>query len=183
MKSICKHLFVGLLLSLTTALQGQEIQHMIGQTAPAFTLTDLGGKSFSLADSKGKFVVIHIATTWCPFCNAEAPNLEKLYKEYSNKGVDVFIIDVREDKELVEKSFSRFNFSFPVLLDLNGSVSASYAPEGVQPDIQRYEVPIASNLIIDKAGKIVFYSLLNTTAFDAKLTKLTEKLNELIENQ
>ncbi|MBA4055427.1 MAG: hypothetical protein C0490_11995, partial [Marivirga sp.] len=78
------------------------------------------------------------------------------------------------------KSFSRFNFSFPILLDADGKVSASYAPEGVQPDLERQEVPIASNLIIDKEGKIRFYSLLNTTAFDAKLTKLKQKLDELI---
>lgn len=181
MKSIYKILFIGLLIGISASLRAQESQPMLGQTAPAFTLTDIAGKSYSLVDSKGKYVVIHIATTWCPFCNAEAPNLEKLYKEYHDKGVDVFIIDVREDKALVEKSFSRFNFSFPILLDVDGKVSASYAPEGVQPDIERYEVPIASNLIIDKEGIILFYSLLNTTAFDAKLGKLREKLNELIE--
>ena len=80
----------------------------------------------------------------------------------------------------MERSFSRFNFSFPVLLDADGKVSASYAPEGVQPALERHEVPIASNLIIDKEGKISFYSLLNTSGFDAKLTALKQKLEELI---
>ena len=180
MESFNKSIAVAILFSMSVSSLAQETDSMLGQKAPTFTLTDISGKSYSLENSKGKFVVIHIAATWCPFCNAEAPNLEKLYKEYYEKGVDVFIIDVREEKDLVSKAFSRFNFSFPVLLDIDGSVSASYAPEGVQPALNRYEVPIASNLIIDKEGKIMFYTLLNTKAFDATLTGLREKLNELI---
>jgi peroxiredoxin len=181
MKTFYKTPAIVLFVIISASLPAQDSESMIGQKAPGFTLTDINGKSYSLENSKGKFVVIHIAATWCPFCNAEAPNLELLYRDFREKGVDVFIIDVREDKELVSKAFSRFNFSFPVLLDLDGSVSASYAPKGVQPALERYEVPIASNLILDKEGKIMFYSLLNTLAFDAKLTTLREKLVALIE--
>ena len=153
---------------------------MIVQAAPSFTLNGLDGKSYSLSDYKGNYVVIHFAATWCPFCNAEAPNLEQIYKTYRSKGVQVIIVDVKEDKELVSKSFARFNFTFPVLLDLDGSVSTKYAPEGVLTDLARDEVPLASNLIIDKEGRIVFYSLLNTATFDAKLTKVIEKLDDLL---
>jgi peroxiredoxin len=160
--------------------QAQDVQPMLGQTAPSFNLKAIDGKQYSLEQLRGKYVVIHIATTWCPFCNAEAPHLEQLYKDYRDKGVMVFIIDVKEGKELVEKSFGRFNFTFPVLLDEDGKVSASYAPADVQPALERHEVPIASNLIINKEGKISFYSLLNTASFDAKLTKLKEKLDELM---
>jgi len=159
----------------------QEDQYLIGKKAPSFTLKDIDGKVYSLEQMKGKYVVIHFAATWCPFCNAEAPNLEELYKGYQNKNVQVFIVDVKEDKGLVEKSLSRFNFSFPVLLDVDGAVSASYAPEGVQPDLARHEVPLASNLILDKEGNIRFYSLLNSVSFDAKLTKLKQKLDELLQ--
>ncbi|MEX2232424.1 MAG: TlpA disulfide reductase family protein, partial [Cyclobacteriaceae bacterium] len=158
----------------------QEVQPMLGQMAPAFTLNDLNGKIYSIDQFKGRYVVIHFAATWCPFCNAEAPNLEQLYKDYRDRGVEVFIVDVKEGKEVVERSFSRFNFSFPVLLDADGKVSASYAPAGVQPSLERHEVPIAANLIIDKEGKISYYSLLNTTSFDAKLTNLRQTLDDLI---
>jgi len=159
---------------------GQEAQHLIGSTAPSFTLKAMDGKTYSLEQMRGKYVVLHFAATWCPFCNAEAPNIEALYKDYRDKGVEVFIVDVKEDKTVVEKSLNRFSFSFPVLLDEKGAVSAAYAPEGVQPALARDEVPIASNLIIDKEGKIRFYSLLNTTNFDAKLVQLRQKLDELI---
>jgi peroxiredoxin len=182
MNSTLKNLTLILLVVCTEELRAQE-QPMLGQAAPLFTLNDVNGKSYSLEQMKGKTTVIHFATTWCPFCNAEAPNLEQLYKDYKDRGVQVFIVDVMEEKEVVEKSFKRFNFSFPVLLDTQGKVSASYAPDKVQPDLARHEVPIASNLIIDKEGNIRFYSLLNTTSFDAKLSKLKEKLSELLPPQ
>jgi peroxiredoxin len=167
----------------SVALYAQDRQPMIGQPAPVFELKGADDKIYSLNQMKGSYVVIHFAATWCPFCNAEAPFLEQLYQHYGNKNVRVFIVDVKEDKTLVEKSLERFHFSFPVLLDTNGTVSATYAPEGVQKDLARHEVPIASNLIIDKEGKIRFYSLLNTESFDAKLTKLRQKLDELLKGR
>ncbi|MFZ6010359.1 MAG: peroxiredoxin family protein [Bacteroidota bacterium] len=183
MKSTSKNVTFALALVLSFHVRAQEVQPMLGELAPAFALHAVDGKIYSLEQLKGNYIVIHFAATWCPFCNAEGPNLEQLYKEYKDRGVQVFVVDVMEGKELVERSFKRFNFSFPVLLDTDGKVSASYAPEKVQPDLARHEVPIASNLIIDKEGNIRFYSLLNTAAFDAKLLKLKEKLNDLLASQ
>ncbi len=39
-------------------------QPMIGELAPAFSLLDVRGKLHSLADQRGKFVVIHFGTSW-----------------------------------------------------------------------------------------------------------------------
>jgi peroxiredoxin len=183
MKTILVAFHWMILTCLPIFINAQQQQPMIGQIAPAFTLTSLDGKSYSLEQLRGKYVVMHFATTWCPFCNAEAPYLEQLYQTYRNKGVQVLIIDVKEDKNLIEKWLQRFKLSFPVLLDENGTIATSYAPEGLQPDLARHEVPIASNLIIDKEGKIRFYSLLNTTNFDAKLVKLRQKLEELLSKE
>ena len=166
--------------SFVTLSFAQDRQYLMEKPAPLFTLKAVDGKIYSLEQMKGKYVVLHFAATWCPFCNAEAPNLKALDNAYRNKDVVVFIIDVKEDKAAVEKSLTRFGFSFPVLLDEDGVVSAAYAPEGVQPALARYEVPIASNLILDKEGKVKFYSLLNTTNFDARLTQLRQKLDEMI---
>jgi peroxiredoxin len=183
MKSIQRSLFFILIICFSIVANAQEQQPLLGQMAPPFTLKALDGRTYSLEQLRGKSVVIHFAATWCPFCNAEAPYLQELYKSYHDTGVEVFIVDVKEDKGMVEKALARFNFSFPVLLDEDGAVSTKYAPEGVQPDLARHEVPLASNLIIDKEGKIRFYSLLNTTSFDAKLTRLKEKLDSLLNSK
>lgn len=146
-----------------------------------FSLQSTEGKTVELSDYKGKFVVIHIATTWCPYCNAEAPYLEEIYKEYNDKNVEVLIIDVKEPKELVkEKIKDKFELSFPVLLDTEGLVAASFAPKDVLPELARDEIMLASNILIDPQGKIQFMSLLDTKNFDVKLIHLKKRLDELL---
>lgn len=154
---------------------------LLGHAAPDFELTALDGSKVKLSQYAGNFVVIHIATTWCPFCNAEAPYLEELSQKYRDKNVKVLIIDVKEPAGLVQSKLQdRFNFSFPVLLDKDGAVAASYAPKNVLPDLARDEVMLASNLLIDPEGKIQFMSLLDSKNFDAKLVNLKARLDELL---
>ena len=149
--------------------------------ATNFSLNTLEGDTISLETYKGKFVVLHIATTWCPFCNAEAPHLEALYKAFKDKNVEVLLIDVKEPAELVqEKLKDKYKLTFPILLDVNGSVAASFAPKDVLPDLARDEVMLASNLLIDPDGNIQFMSLLDSKNFDAELKQLKKRLSELL---
>jgi peroxiredoxin len=103
-----------------------------------------------------------------------------LSKDYADKDVQVLVIDVKEPKATVSAWAEKVAFTFPVLLDEDGSVAATYAPEGILPDLVRDQVPIASNIIIDKDGKIQFYLLLDSRNFDAKLIALKAKLNGLL---
>jgi peroxiredoxin len=91
------------------------------------------------------------------------------------------VIDVKEDEKKAAEWAKQLEWSVPVLLDTDGKVAESYAPEGVLPDLPRDQVPIASNLIIDREGRIQFYSLLDSKNFDAKLVALTARLDELLE--
>jgi peroxiredoxin len=98
--------------------------------------------------------------------------------------VQVLVVNVKESQDLAKSwAIDRHHFSFPVLLDSDGRVAATYAPPDVLPDLPRHEVPIASNLIIDKQGKIQFYTLLDSRNFDAKLIGLTKRLEELMEEE
>jgi len=149
--------------------------------APDFTLSSLENDTIKLKDYKGKFVVLHIATTWCPFCNAEAPHLEKLYQDYKDKNVAVLLMDVKEPKELIEEKLKKkYNLTFPILLDYDGSVAATFAPKDVLPDLSRDEVMLASNILIDPEGNIQFMSLLDSKNFDAELIQLKKRLDELL---
>ena len=91
----------------------------------------------------------------------------------------MIIIDVKEQKETVQRWVRKTGFQFPVLFD-DGKVAAKYALPDALPDLPRDQTVIASNLIIDREGKIRFYSLLDTAAFDAKLIALTRRLDELL---
>jgi len=160
---------------------GQANQPMVGKQAPDFSLKDLNGNTVRLSDLEGNFVIMHFAASWCPYCNAEAPYLEALYQKYKDQNVKVLVIDCMETPEVAKSwAIDRHKFSFPVLLDTDGSLSSKYAPEDILPDLPRHEVPIASNLIIDENGKIQFYSLLDSKNFDAKLIQLNKQLEELM---
>ena len=106
--------------------------------------------------------------------------MEALWRQYQDQGVQVLVIDVKESEEATREFAERSGYTFPVLLDLDGSVSASYAPDSVLPDLPRDQVPIASNLIIDGDGVIRFYSLLDSANFDAKLIQLRGVLDQLL---
>ncbi len=152
--------------------------------APDFSLKSLDGQPIALSQLRGQFVVIHFAATWCPFCNAELPNLIALDKTYKDKGVQVLIVDVKERKSTVERMARKFGVAFPVLLDEDGAVAKRFAPpKSVQPDLGRDEVMIASNLVIDRGGRIRFFSLLDTARFDAKLVALRALLDGLLEGR
>jgi len=152
----------------------------LGGEAPGFRLATLDGGAVDLAQLSGKIVVVHFATTWCPFCNVEAPHLERLYRTYRDRGVEVLIVDVGEDPELIRGWRDRWQLTLPVLLDADGAVAASYAPADTLPDLPRDQVMIASNLLIDREGRIRFFSLLDTKAFDAKLVELTARLEKVL---
>ena len=152
----------------------------IGKEAPAFRLTSVDGKEVALSDYRGKLVVLHFGASWCPFCNAEAPHLESLSKSYADKGVQVLVVDVGESKKKVRKWTAKNGITFPVLLDVDGKAARAWAPADAQPDLARDQVVLASNAIVDRDGKLAFFSLLDSTRFDARLVSLRARLDELL---
>lgn len=66
-----------------------EAQAMVDQKAPAFSLAGIDGKTYSLADFKGKFVVLEWNNFDCPFVKKfyGAGKMQELQKEYTAKGV------------------------------------------------------------------------------------------------
>ena len=57
-----------------------------GNPSPDFTLTTLSGQSVSLADYRGKVVLLNFWATWCPSCIAEMPDYEVVYQKQKANG-------------------------------------------------------------------------------------------------
>ena len=112
-----------------------------------------------------------------------APVAATLSEKYSSRGVQALIVDVMEAPPVLAGWVKKCKFTMPVLLDGDGKVAEAYAPVGAQPDLPRNQVPIASNLIIDREGKIRFYSLLDTSRFDARLIALQARLDQLLDGK
>lgn len=114
------------------------------QVAPPFTLTDLEGKTVSLADYRGKNVYLNFWASWCPPCRAEMPDMERIYQELKDQDFVVLAVNVREDPTTVQQFITTNAFTFPVLLDGKGTVVSSYKVSAI---------PVS--VFINKEGVIV----------------------------
>ncbi len=67
----------------------------VGTAAPAFSAPDTNGKTHSLSDFQGKYVVLEWFNPECPFVKKHygSGNMQKLQKEYTGKGVVWLSID------------------------------------------------------------------------------------------
>lgn len=63
-----------------------------GTEAYPFETTDIDGKSFRLADLRGKVVLLDFWASWCAPCRASNPHLKDLYAEYKDKGFEIVCI-------------------------------------------------------------------------------------------
>lgn len=108
----------------------------VGAPAPAFTATDLSGKSRSLSEFKGKYVVLEWHNQGCPFVKKHysSGNMQKLQKELTGKGaVWLSIISSAPGKQGFvtpdeEKAYLAEQKAAPteVLFDPEGTVGKAY---------------------------------------------------------
>jgi peroxiredoxin len=108
-----------------------------GKPAPAIKLTTLNGRNLSLADQKGKVVLIDNWATWCPPCKASLPHIQKLSadKSLADKGLVVWAVDAQEPRATVERFMDDNHYTFTVLLDEKGTTLRDYYVSGIPTTI------------------------------------------------
>jgi thiol-disulfide isomerase/thioredoxin len=116
---------------------------LVGKPAPDFTLDLLGGKSFHLADAKGKVVLLDFWATWCGPCLQAMPQVEAVAEEFKDKGVVLVAVNLQEEPKQISAMLERHKMHPTVALDRDGGVA------------QKYEAnAIPQTVIIDKEGKV-----------------------------
>jgi len=119
-------------------------------TAPLFTLVDINGNTVSLADFKGKVVVLDFWATWCGPCRASLPHMQELVKKYKEKNVEFFFINTweRTEKDVTKKNVEKFvadnKYTLHVLFDYDSKVITDYKVDG-----------IPASFVISKNGEIL----------------------------
>jgi peroxiredoxin len=135
--------------------QQPSLSPMIGKPAPQFSLEDLSGRKVSLADYKGKALLINFWATWCGPCKIETPWLVDLRNQYAAKGFEVLGVstddidrsDVKafgEEKKEIASFVQQHHMPYPVLID-GDTLSKPYGGLDAMP----------TSFYLDRSGKIV----------------------------
>ena len=117
-------------------------KEMINKPAPMFALKDLKGKTVSLADLKGKVIIVDFWATWCGPCKASFPGMQMALNKYKdNPNVKFVFIDTweREENYLpgVKKFIADSKYTFNVLMDekdndgKQAKIVTAYGVEGI----------------------------------------------------
>lgn len=114
------------------------------ERAPRFNAKTLDGEKFDNAGIKGKVILLEFWTTWCHYCAEEAPIVEKLSREFKDKGLTVLAVNVGESKKTVKKYLEQHPRTCRVILTEDTNLAAMY---------QATVYPIY--VVIDREGNIV----------------------------
>lgn len=122
--------------------------------APALAARDLGGVERTLADYRGKVVLLNFWATWCPPCRREMPSMERLRVKMHGRPLEIVALDSAEPIEDVNAFLGLMKLGFPILLD----------PEG--ENTKRWKVfGLPTSFLLDAQGRIR-YVLSGPTEWD-----------------
>jgi cytochrome c biogenesis protein CcmG, thiol:disulfide interchange protein DsbE len=112
--------------------------------APDETLPLLGeGGEGSLADYRGKVVVLNFWASWCPPCIDELPLLERTQRRIEDRGATVLGVNYKDIPEDALRLVRRFGLSFPSLRDRDGEYAEDFAATG-----------FPETFVVDRKGRI-----------------------------
>ncbi len=135
--------------------------------APSFTLKSVDGKTVSLADYKGKAVLLNFWATWCGPCKLEMPWLIEMQKKYASQGFTVLGIseDDGSTKE-VSDFMAKMGVDYPVLM-YDDQLNKAYGGIDYLP----------TSYYIGRDGKILIESggLISESEMEANIQKILAK--------
>ncbi len=118
----------------------------VGSRAPEFHAVNLRtGRPASLADYRGRVVLLNVWATWCQPCRIEMPSLERLHQRLAGTDFEVVAVSIDKDnKDVVMKFIEELGLHFDILHDQPGAIQQLYQTTGVP-----------ESFVIDRHGVII----------------------------
>ena len=112
-----------------------------GYPAPDFSATDEHGGVVTLADYRGKVLLLNVWATWCGPCEEEMPSMQRLYDQFSRDDFEIAAVSIDAPVGGLDLlgnpggdpvAFAReLGLTFPVLQDPAGAIRRTYRTTGV----------------------------------------------------
>ena len=115
--------------------------------APDVRATTLDGDTFDLVDYRGQTVVMNVWASWCAPCRAEAPELQEVWEEEQDKGVQFVGLNTRDSTVAAQGFVESMGLTFPSIFDPDGQVQLQFS-DSLPPQA------IPSTLVIDGSGRV-----------------------------
>ena len=113
------------------------------RTLPEARFTDGEGRAMTLADFRGRVVLLNVWATWCVPCRAEMPTLDRLQARMGSSEFQVVALSIDTQVEVVEAFFG----------ELGLMALGIYSDKSVRTPMDLNIVGIPATLLIDRQGK------------------------------
>ena len=120
----------------------------VGEVLPDFSsAVDLDGKPISLADYRGKVVLLDFWAVWCGPCLGEIPRIKAVYEKYHDKGFEVIGVSLDEDAAVLREFVTEQEVPWRQILDGDGFGGAFAKRYGIRS--------IPAPFLINREGKVI----------------------------
>jgi cytochrome c biogenesis protein CcmG/thiol:disulfide interchange protein DsbE len=127
---------------LVASCESTKVGPQEGQHAPQFQAAAMNGGNLRLDAYSGKPILLVFWASWCGPCRVEAPQVQRVASDYGDR-VQVLGVNAGEDLSTARRAAAEMGIAWPVAMDADGAVRASYAVSAI---------PMV--LIIDKNGVV-----------------------------
>ena len=121
-----------------------EVTIAVGEPVPDRELPVLDGDGqSSIADYRGRWVLVNLWASWCDPCRQEAPELERFWRRFREQGVTVLGIDVQDNSEDALAFVREHRLTYPQLRSVGDERGDAFGSTGVP-----------ENFLVDPRGRL-----------------------------
>ena len=124
------------------------VAYRAGTAPPPFEGKTPAARPYTLADLRGKVVILNFWASWCAECRPEMPALERLHRDFAARGLVMIGINAREDAATIRRYARELGLTFPLLVDTEGKINALYGVVG-----------LPATFIIGRDGRAVAFAV------------------------
>ncbi len=119
---------------------------LVGKRAPTFALQLFDGPTVTNTTYQDRVVVLNFWASWCyPACYEEAPDLQRTWEQFRDRGVTVVGINIQDQERPARQFIKDFGQTFPNGQDPSGKISIDFGVYGVP-----------ETFILDPQGRVAY---------------------------